>query len=85
MLIKRILRSDGEKTMVKIPKKARVTFEQPIPMSNGKELILKDQIVEVYLTPMGENIWTCRYQGKESPINKCFLEIVEYEEIDFHP
>jgi len=71
--------------MVKIPKKARVTFEQPIPMSNGKESILKDQVVEVYLAPMGENIWTCKHQGKEFTINKTFLEIIEYEEIDFHP
>jgi len=53
-------------------------------MSNGKELILKDQAVEVHLAPMCENIWMCKHQGKEFTINKTFLEIVEYEEIDFH-
>lgn len=66
--------------MPQIPKKARVTYDRSITMSDGYERILRDEIVEVYLAPIGENIWTCRFGGKEFTINKRFLEVVEYEE-----
>lgn len=70
----------GRIVMTKIPKKAKVTYEHSIPMSDGHERILRGEIVDVYLAPSGENIWTCRFQGKEFTINKTFLEVVEYEE-----
>jgi co-chaperonin GroES (HSP10) len=70
-----------ENMMAKIPKKAKVITDRKVDLSDGRQLSLENETVEVYLTPKGENIWTCKYQGKEFTINKEFLDVLEFEEM----
>ncbi len=62
----------------KCPHKAKVKFEHEISMSDGEKRILDGETIEVCSAPQKEDVWTCRFQGKEFTISKDFLEVTGY-------